>query len=184
MSAASSPGTRSHATPPLATDRLRLAPLAASDAAECFAVLADPALYELMDGRPPADLEAIEREFARLARGSGREGEDWHNWIARATGSGVPVGWHQATVAGARADIAWVTFPTARRRGYAREGAAAVLDWLASIGVRETVAQSDVRNAGSMATALSLGFRPDPETIVADLHGEATVDRVWRKRLG
>lgn len=171
-------------TPALATRRLALEPLAAAHAAECYADFADPALYALMDGRPPASVEALAAEFARLARGSGRPGEGWHNWIARALDGGAPVGWHQATVAGTRADIAWVSFPAARRRGYAREGAQALLAWFASIGVTDVVAQADLRNAGSEATARALGFAPDPAPIASDLRGEATVDRVWRLRLG
>lgn len=183
MSGDARPGARPDPTPPLATRRLALEPLVAAHAAECYADFADPALYALMEGKPPASVEALAAEFARLAHGSGRAGEAWHNWIARASGSGRPVGWHQATVTGARADIAWVTFPAARRRGYAREGAAALLAWFASIGVAEVIAQADLRNAGSEATARALGFAPDPAPIASDLRGEATVDRVWRLRL-
>ena len=135
-----------------------------------------------MDGSRPADLAELRAHFERLAAGCPRPAERWLNWIARDRASGAPVGWHQATVVGEHADIAWVTFAAHQRHGYAREGAAAVLDWLASVGVREVVAQSDLRNAGSMATALALGFQPDPETIAADLHGEATVDQVYRLR--
>ena len=51
------------------------------------------------------------------------------------------------------------------------------------IGVREIAAQADVRNDASCATAASLGFVPDSATIPESLHGEATVDRVWRLRV-
>jgi RimJ/RimL family protein N-acetyltransferase len=166
----------------LASDRLVLEPLDPAHADECYDAFADASLYVLMDGSRPGNPAELRAQFERLAAGCPRPAERWFNWLARDRASGAPVGWHQATVVGEHADIAWVTFSAQQRQGYAREGATAVLDWLASIGVREVVAQSDLRNAGSRATALALGFRPDPETIVADLHGEATVDQVYRLR--
>jgi len=172
------------ATPGLSSRRLALEPLDPAHADECFDAFADASLWVLMDGSRPASLAELRATYARLAAGCPRPAERWLNWIARDRASGAPVGWHQATIVGEHADIAWVTFSAQQRHGYAREGAMAVLDWLASIGVREVVAQSDLRNAGSRATALALGFEPDPGTIDADLHGEATVDQVWRKRLG
>ena len=54
---------------------------------------------------------------------------------------------------------------------------------LAGLGVHEVVAQADVRNAASGATAAALGFTPDAETIPETLRGEPTVDRIWRLRL-
>ncbi len=123
------------------------------------------------------------KTFERLAAGCPRPDERWLNWLARRRDGEALVGWHQATVTGTRADVAWVTFATHRRCGYAREGAAAVIAWLAGFGVREIVAQSDVRNDASCATASSLGFVPDAGTIPETLHGEATVDRVWRLRV-
>jgi RimJ/RimL family protein N-acetyltransferase len=170
------------ATPRLQSARLLLEPLDAAHADECYGAFADASLWELMDGSRPASPAELRATFGRLAAGCPRPAERWLNWIARERAHGTPVGWHQATVVGEHADIAWVTFAAHQRHGYAREGATAVFDWLASIGVREVVAQSDLRNAGSRATALALGFEPDPETIVADLHGEATVDQVYRLR--
>lgn len=167
----------------LETARLVLAPLAAGDADEAFAAFADRGLYELMLGEPPADVASLRERFARLAAGCPRPEERWLNWLARTRDASALVGWHQATVVGARADVAWVTFGAYRRCGYAREGAAAVIAWLAGLGVREVVAQADVRNAASGATAASLGFVPDAGTIPETLRGEPTDDRIWRLRL-
>ncbi|CAG1009995.1 hypothetical protein BURK1_03728 [Burkholderiales bacterium] len=182
MSAPTGAGA-SGAIPLLPTARLVLEPLVPGHAAEAFVAFADADLYAFMVGEPPASVDALRDEFARLAAGCPRPDERWVNWLARRRDDASLVGWHQATVAGARADIAWVTFAGSTRRGHAREGAAAVVAWLASLGVREIVAQSDVRNAASCATAVSLGFVPDAETIAETLRGEPAVDRVYRLRL-
>ena len=166
----------------LDTPRLVLAPISPADAHEAYPAFADRGLYRWMVGAPPADEAGLSEEFARLAAGCPRPGELWLNWLARRRDDGALVGWHQATVTGALAEIAWVTFAAHRRRGYAREGAAAVIAWLSGLGVREIAAQSDVRNAASGATAASLGFTPDAGTIAEMLHGEPTVDRIWRLR--
>ena len=170
-------------TSTLDTARLVLAPLSAGDADEAYAAFVDRGLYELMVGEPPADPDALRARFAQLAAGCPRPGERWLNWLARTRDGGALVGWHQATVVGARADIAWVTFAAHRRHGYACEGAAAVIAWLRALGVREVVAQADARNAASGATAASLGFVADAGTSPETLRGEPTVDRIWRLRL-
>ena len=170
-------------TPTLATARLRLEPLGPAHADEAYPAFADEGLYALMVGEAPPDVATLRARFERLAAGCPRPGERWLNWLARRVGDGALVGWHQATVVGAKADIAWVTFAGHRRVGYAREGAAAVLRWLGEEGVSEVVAQADVRNAGSNATAKALGFVPDADTLAETLHGVATVDRVWRRSL-
>ena len=160
------------ATPALSTDRLALVPLSGEHVGPVFAHFADAELYRYMAGEPPATRDALRAEFERLARGSGREDERWLNWLAPRREDRAFVGWHQATLAGTRASIAWVTFPVQRRSGYAREAAAAVVAWLVSQGAREIVAQSDERNLASRRTAESLGFVPDPAPIAESLRGE------------
>jgi RimJ/RimL family protein N-acetyltransferase len=171
-----------NATPPLATSRLLLEPLAPAHADAAYAAFADPALYRYMVGAPPESPGALRDEFARLGAGSGRPDERWLNWLAYRRDDRALAGWHQATLTGRAASIAWVTFPAHRRAGYAREGAAAVVAWLLAQGVLEIDAQSDERNVASCRTAVALGFVPDPEPIAETLHGEATVDRVYRLR--
>ena len=167
-------------TPALATARLVLEPLSAAHAVAAYPAFADPWLYRYMVGAPPDDEDALRKQFARLAAGSGRDGEAWHNWLAFARDGGSLVGWHQATLTAPTASIAWVTFPAGRRRGYALEGGAAVVEWLQANGAREIVAQCDARNVASRRTALALGFVEDPEPIAEELRGEATVDYVYR----
>lgn len=171
------------AIPSLATPRLLLEPLSPALAADAFAPFADPALYRYMEGEPPASADALRDRFARLAAGSGRDEERWLNWLAFRRADRALAGWHQATLTGATASIAWVTFGSHRRAGYAREGARAVIDWLATQGALEIVAQADERNLASLRTAASLGFVPDPDPVAETLRGEATIDRVHRLRI-
>lgn len=170
--------------PALTTDRLRLAPLSPDAADEAYDAFADPRLYRYMVGEPPTDALALRDEFARLSRGSRDPDQRWSNWLVWTRDGAALVGWQQATVVGGTAWIAWVTFAGHQRAGYAREGAAAVIAWLRTLGVEEIVAQSDERNVASCATAASLGFVPDAEPVAETLHGEATVDRVYRLRFG
>jgi RimJ/RimL family protein N-acetyltransferase len=176
------PATRAN-PPMLTTDRLRLEPLSPDAAADAYEAFADPRLYRYMDGEPPASAHALRDEFARLCAGSRDPAQRWANWLARTRDGAALVGWQQATIVGPTAWIAWVTFAGHRRSGYAREGAAAVVAWLRTLGVENVVAQSDERNAASCATAASLGFVPDIDPIAETLRGEATVDRIYRLRL-
>lgn len=171
-------------TPTLRTNRLVLEPLSPSHAEVAFAAFADPALYLYMPGDPPASVDALRTEFARLAAGSGRENERWLNWLAFRRDDGRMVGWHQATLTAPSATIAWVTFAAHLRSGYAREGAAAVVAWLTRQDAREIVAQSDERNVGSRRTAEALGFAADPDPVAETLRGEPTLDRVYRLVVG
>ena len=167
-------------TPTLTTARLVLEPLAADHARIAYRWFADEALYRYMVGSPPADERALHDRFAGLAAGSGRPNERWLNWLAFGRDDRSLVGWHQATLTVPTASIAWVTFSANRRHGYAREGAAAVVEWLLGEGAREIVAQSDERNAASRRTAVALGFVEDPDPVAEELRGEATVDRIYR----
>jgi RimJ/RimL family protein N-acetyltransferase len=176
----SAPNDKVIATPELHSRRLVLEVLSPAHSDSAFAGFADPDLYRFMSGEPPASADALRAEFARLAAGSGRDDELWLNWLAFRREDRALAGWHQATLTVPTATIAWVTFPAFRRSGYAREGAAAVIAWLATQGVGEIVAQSDERNAGSRRTAEALGFLPDPAPIAETLRGESTFDRVYR----
>ena len=62
--------------------------------------------------------------------------------------------------------------------------AAIQIENFAREGVREVEAQSDERNVASRMTAGALGFVADAEPIAETLRGEATVDRVYRLKLG
>ena len=76
---------------------LTLEPQMATHAAEMFAVLSDPAIYEY-ENEPPASIEALRTRFTKLeSRRSGDGREQWLNWVIRIDGGDL-IGYVQATV--------------------------------------------------------------------------------------
>ena len=150
----------------LDSERLVLVPLDVSDAEEMVSVVADPALYVYTGGEPPR-LEELRERYARQARGRSRDGSElWFNWIVRTRESRTAVGYVQVTVALAEevADMAWVIGSQHQRRGYAREAAAAVLDWLSRmLPAQRITAHIGDENLASQGVARHLGFSPTGE---------------------
>ena len=142
-------------TPRLKSKRLLLDPLSLEDAPEMVVVLGDPELYEF-DGGEPRDLASLTETYARLAPGCPREDEVWHNWILRSDGNAI--GFVQATVVGEEAELAWVVGLKWQRKGFAKEGAKAVADWLRSVGVSEFRADIHPQHEASQRVAQSLGL--------------------------
>ena len=140
----------------LVTARLTLTPLAVADAAEMADVLSDPGLYTFTGGEPPSRDQLAERYRFQLA--GAPPGETWHNWIIRLEGAAL--GYVQATVTGAQADLAWVVGVPWQGRGYAREAATAMRDCLAGRGVTAFSAHVHPEHEASQRVAASLGLRP------------------------
>ena len=153
------------------TPRLLLTPLQVADAPAMTGVLADRALYEFTGGEPPTVEQLADRYRAQVA-GSPRVSEVWHNWIVRIAGSGVAVGFVQATVTGDAADVAWVIGVAWQRQGIAREASVAMCEWLGHSGVGRITAHTHPLHAGSAAVAEACGLR---RTNVIDDDGEV----VW-----
>ncbi|MFV0306526.1 MAG: GNAT family N-acetyltransferase [Desertimonas sp.] len=162
----------------LTTDRLVLEPLCVQHADEMVAVLADPRLYEFIGGEPP-DRGALIERYRRQVEGSGRDDEQWYNWIARRTDDGVAVGYVQATVTGPRADVAWVIGTGHQRQGYAREAVGAMVRWLMRSGVEGVTAHIAAGHTASAGVAEALGMKP---TGVVDDDGEHVWERVATHR--
>lgn len=147
---------------------LRLDPLRIADAAEMTAVLADPALYAVIGGRPPTEPE-LTAQYRRQVAGRSADGtEEWLNWVVRVDGR--PVGYVQATVPpDRRAAVAWVVGTRWQGRGYATAAARAMLAELAARGVTEVEAWIAPGHRPSEAVAERLGLTPTGEL---DDHGE------------
>ena len=105
-------------TEPLRTSRLTLTPLAVADAREMVDVLADPTLYTFTGGEAPT-LAQLEDRYRHQSAGSPRSGEIWHNWILRLDGTAI--GFVQATVEGAGAELAWVVGTPWQGSGFGTE---------------------------------------------------------------
>ncbi len=134
-------------TAPLTTERLRLDPLRTDDAAPMVDVLASPDLYRFTGGTAPS-LADLGRRYAAQTAGSPEPDEQWFNWIVR-THDGSAAGFVQASITGGVGDVAWVIGAAAQGRGYAREAASAMCDWLQSIGVAELYAHIHPDHAAS-----------------------------------
>jgi len=140
---------------------VHLTPLRVEDAEEMVTVLADPALYTVIGGEPPA-LEALRRRYAAQVAGSAEPAERWLNWVVRRDEDGAAVGYVQATVAvpDATADVAWVIGVAWQGHGYATGAARLMVAELAGLGVRRLVAHVAPGHAASEGVARALGLAP------------------------
>lgn len=135
-----------------------LRPLRVSDADEMVLVLADPALHEFTGGDPP-NLGTLQQRYRHQVAGPGESGEVWCNWIIRTKTDGRCVGFVQATVNGHSAELAWVVGGRDQRRGFATEGATAVLEWLSvDEAVHRIEAHVHSANVASLTVADRIGL--------------------------
>ncbi len=154
-----------------------LEPLAPHHADEMFAPLQDQGLCVYIPQEPPVSLEALRDRYQRLAIGHSPDGaERWLNWAARRRDMGDLIGTFQATVRGDRtADIAYIVFVHAQRRGFALEGCEEMIRHLAAdLGIEIAGADIDTRNVASIALIELLGFTRIRTTPDADFFKGAT----------
>ena len=159
----------------LVTERLALDPLRVDDAAELAPLLDDPALHAFTGGAPAGAAE-LRARFARQVAGRSPDGTArWLNWVVRLRATGEAAGTVQATVApeGDRlaAQVAWVIATPHQRRGYAREAAVALVDWLGARGAGVVVAHVHPAHAASNAVARAAGLRPTDRSSTARCAG-------------
>jgi ribosomal-protein-alanine N-acetyltransferase len=136
-----------------------LEPQVAAHAAEMFAVLADPAIYEL-EGSPPRTQEWLEHRFAKLeSRASPDGAEVWLNWVVRLP-TGALAGYVQATITrDGTAHIAYVLASKHWRQGIGSAAVGAMLAELAATHrVRYVAATLKATNHPSLGLLQKLGF--------------------------
>jgi RimJ/RimL family protein N-acetyltransferase len=144
----------------VAGEGVTLEPQLASHAAELYAVIADPALYEFIDTKEPASEAALRERLTRLESRTSPDGtEHWLNWIVRSS-AGELVGYVQATVTPDHsAEIAYVLGRAHWRKGYAYAACTAMIDELRkSYGVTRLTATLDPANTASLALLRKLGL--------------------------
>jgi RimJ/RimL family protein N-acetyltransferase len=76
-------------------------------------------------------------------------------------------------------EIGYMTISSERGRGYATEGAGALIGWAASSGVERLRASIALSNLASQAVVAKLGFEQDGRY----LHPERGEEVLWRRRL-
>ncbi len=150
----------------IAADGLTLEPQLAAHAAEMFAVLSDPALYEY-ENEPPASLEWLRQRFLRLESRQSTDGrQQWLNWVIRLPTQEL-IGYVQATVyADGRAAIAYVLGSAHWGRGLARRAVEAMIGELAArYQVHSLSAVLKRDNFRSMRLLERLGFALAPDAL-------------------
>ena len=143
----------------IVTARLTLEPQLATHAAEMFAVLSDPAIYEYEKEPPPSQAWLSER-YARLESRSSPDGqEQWLNWVIRLPPSGL-IGYVQATVhPDGGAAIAYELASDYWGRGLAHEAVQAMMSELGRrYQVHRYFAVLKGRNLRSLRLIERLGF--------------------------
>jgi RimJ/RimL family protein N-acetyltransferase len=144
------------------TTRLELDPLRLEHARQMAPLLADPALYTHIGGRPPSEAE-LAAQYARQVRGASADGrQGWLNWVMRLRPERLPVGLVQATLTGRRpryaAELAWIVGSPYQGSGLATEGARAVMAWLGAAGCASFSAHIHPANTASAIVARRLGL--------------------------
>lgn len=156
---------------PLVTARLLLEPLVVAHARTLYPLLQDQRLYTYIPQEPPPSLDALVARYTRLvARRSPDGNERWLNWAARLRNAQTYVGTFEATIEpDGTALLAYMVFAPHHGRGYAREGAAAVIEHLVrDSAVHLVAAEIDTRNRASIGLVEALGFVRTAERPAAD----------------
>jgi RimJ/RimL family protein N-acetyltransferase len=139
-----------------------LEPQVAGHAAELYAVLRDPGLYEFTDAGVPESEDSLRQRLARLESRVSPDGAfQWLNWVVR-NEAGAVVGYVQATLdRNSEAEVAYVIGRAFWRRGYATEACRVMLAELAAtFGARRALARIDDENEASLSLVRKLGFEP------------------------
>jgi RimJ/RimL family protein N-acetyltransferase len=149
----------------LETSRLRVGPIARTDAPDIFTLIAnDSRLFAHQKGVAPPDLFCLEYLLARRVRGGTRDGHAiWLTLLAREAHTNDPVVWLHVTLARelTTATIGELaTFGSHRRRGYAFEVLRAIiraLFWRYPT-LTEIAASLDTENLAARALYARAGF--------------------------
>jgi RimJ/RimL family protein N-acetyltransferase len=141
--------------------RITLEPQVAAHAAEMFAVLQDPRIYEY-EHDPPRSEEWLRERYTKLETRRSRDGsEHWLNWVVRLD-SGAAIGYVQATVEpDGRAFIAYVLASRWWGQGLAQEAVQTMMQELRdAYRAKQFVAVFKKRNERSRRLLARLGFVP------------------------
>ena len=139
---------------------IHLEPLSPEHAPAMFDGSADPAGYFFLPHSPPLSVEALRSLYTQQVAGCPDGSEKWMNWVIRDLGSGILVGYTQATLRESVAILGYQIFPSRWRQGFATSALRATLaKILAATSIQEVQAFVDTRNTASIALLRKLDFR-------------------------
>ena len=172
---------------PLVTDRLSIEPLAMRDLAAFVAYRqnSDVARYQSWDTSYSEEqaVALIDDQAGVLLPAKG----EWLQLAVHSKESGQLLGdlaVHRIADEESAFELGFTMAPEHQGKGYAREAAAKLLDYLfTSAGAQKVIACTDRRNESSMRVLLALGFEAVPEkTWTEEFKGETvTVDYFEKK---
>jgi ribosomal-protein-alanine N-acetyltransferase len=142
--------------------RLIFEPLRAEHAAALFEALRDPLVYEHLNCEPPAAVDELSEEFARLSAGPppGRGDQQWINFAVQRKTDDRWIGRVPATVHANWAEVAYLFEPACWGHGYASESLAWLQRYIESQeGVSEFWASAAPTNQRSISLLLRADYR-------------------------
>jgi RimJ/RimL family protein N-acetyltransferase len=177
---------------PIETERLRLRPFTAEDAAAVHAIRSHPEVARYLYG-DPWDRAAAERAVEeRAAMDRLSEDDDALGLAAERRDDRAVIGemtlWLRS-VEHRQGEIGFVFHPDAQGRGYAREAAAAILDLAFDVvGLHRVFGRTDARNEASARLMRRLGMRQEAHLVHSEIFkGEwnselafAIIEDEWR----
>lgn len=138
---------------------ISIVPQCRAHAGEMYEVLCDNDLYKFTGGEPPVSVHWLAERFSKLeSRRSPDEKEYWLNWVVFDEVARALVGYVQATIAGDKADVAWVIGVKAQGRGYATSASRLMIDQLTKFGISDLTCHIGDNNIPSIRVAEKLGF--------------------------
>lgn len=132
-----------------------------SHAAELYELFCEKDLYHYIKRDVPVSKEWLASGFKELERLTSPDGKElWLGWVARDRISSKTIGVFELTVVGGEAFIAYTIFKKYWGKGFAIEGAQAMMTYAASqdFSPKRFVIEMDTRNRASVKVAEKLGF--------------------------
>lgn len=173
--------------PTLETERLILRPPSAADFDAYCALMEDPETHFIGGPQVPA---AAWRGLASIIGAWTLSGHSMFSFVEKSTGRWIGRGGPWFPHAWPGPEVGWAVIADVRGKGYAKEAAAAAIDWaFESLGWTEVIHCIDPKNAPSIGVARALGSdllrtrvqAPAPfSEIYWDLYGQSRAQ--WRAR--
>ena len=152
--------TKSRAAPWLETLRLEFRPFAGGDFDELYRLDSDPRVMKYIADGKPASREAVAKRLQRFLRYPVLY-PDLGVWRASRRDNGAYIGWFALNYAGKTADVevGYRLLPAAWGRGFATEGARALVDYgFDDLGLQRIIGVTHPGNKASQRVLMKVGL--------------------------